>query len=134
MLLLNDLLAYVLRCCQRRVRTVIDSGRSTTGPPRKHTSSIYMTQTNGNRRTHLNDTDNGLRFHTDRYLFSRFRDVDRYYREFTAQSTPLTAVSRVTTNKANLLFYKGILSSMHKKGRRKIPDAHQTASSAPSIA
>jgi hypothetical protein len=37
------------------------------------------------------------------------------------------------TNEADLLFYKGIPSSMCKKIRCKIPEAHQTAASPPSI-
>ena len=61
------------------------------------------------------------------------QDVDQHYREFTAQSTPLIAVSFITTNKANILFYRGIPSKLRKKIRRKIPEAYQTASSPPSI-
>ena len=60
--------------------------------------------------------------------------MDRYYREFIAQATPLTAASRMTDNEANPLLYRGILPSMQKKIRRKIPAAHQTSTAAPSIA
>ena len=49
------------------------------------------------------------------------------------QSMPLLAASHITTNEANVLFYKGIPCSMHNKIRRKIPEAHWTAMSAPLI-
>ena len=49
------------------------------------------------------------------------------------QSMLLLAMLYTTENEANLLFYKGILRSMCKKIGQKIPDAHQTDTSAPSI-
>ena len=46
--------------------------------------------------------------HSEPSSISRIQDVDCYYQEFRGQFTPLLAVSYITTNKANLLFYKGI--------------------------
>ena len=62
MLLSNDLPDYVLHCCQRRVRTLIYSGRSTTGHHEDlpH-QSIWLKRTEIEEPT-LNDTDNGLSF------------------------------------------------------------------------
>ena len=51
-----------------------------------------------------------------------------------AQLMPLTAASFITTNEANLLFYRGIPSKLRKKIKGKIPEAHQTVASPPSIA
>jgi hypothetical protein len=48
--------------------------------------------------------------------------------------TPLTVASLITTNKANVLFYRGIPTKLRKKIKRKIPETHQTATSPPSIA
>jgi hypothetical protein len=74
-----------------------------------------------------------VRLHADNRSFIRLQDVDRYYREFTAQATPLTTATRITANEANLLFYRGIPSSMRKKIKRKIPAAQQTSTAAPLI-
>jgi hypothetical protein len=71
--------------------------------------------------------------HAETGFISSFQDVDRYYRAFMAQSTTLLDMSFITVNKANLLFYKGIPYPMRKKTQCKIPDANQTATSAPSI-
>ena len=46
--------------------------------------------------------------HSEPSSISRIQDVDCYYQEFRGQFTPLLAVSYITMNKANLLFYKGI--------------------------
>ena len=65
--------------------------------------------------------------HAENRIFIKLKDVDRYYREFTAQSTPLLAARRITDNDTNLLFYRGIPSTMWKKIKRKILATHQTA-------
>jgi hypothetical protein len=45
----------------------------------------------------------------------------------------LVPVRRITTNEANLCFYKGIPSSLRKKIKQKIPESHQMVTAAPSI-
>ena len=47
--------------------------------------------------------------------------------------TLLLAESLITSNEANLLFYKGIPSKLRKKVKQRIPQAHQTTLSPPSI-
>ena len=133
----NDLPAYVLRYCHRHVRNIIDSSNHWTQHDWATTRSYLVDLYGSNDRKPKNSPERlrkWVKFHADTYVFSRLQDVDRYYREFTAQSTPLISASCLTTNEANFLFYKGIPRSMRKKIKRKIPDAHQTASSAPSIA
>lgn len=74
-----------------------------------------------------------VKVHTDNCLFARLQDMDRYYRKFSAQSTPLLSASHLTQNEANLLLYRGIPPNMRKKIKWKIPANQQLATSAPSI-
>jgi hypothetical protein len=63
-----------------------------------------------------------------------FQDVDKYYRNFTAQSGPLVSAGHITQNETNILFYRGIPSLLHKKIKHKIPTANQTITAAPTVA
>lgn len=74
-----------------------------------------------------------VKLHAEQQTFLQLHDVDHYYQEFSAQATPLIAASRLTDNKVNLLFYRGIPSNMRKKIKHKIPTAQQTATTALTI-
>jgi hypothetical protein len=133
----NDLPGYVLRYVHRRVRQIIESAEHWT----RHdwiATRAYLTDLYSSSDQKLRITPDRFRkwvkLHAENRIFIKLQDVDRYYREFTAQSTPLTAAQRITTNEANLLFYRGIPPSMRKKIRRKIPAAQQTSITAPTIA
>ena len=134
---LNNLPAFVLRYCHRRVRNIINTSTIWTQhdwtAARSHLIKLY-----GSNDQKLKSSPNRLRkwvkLHTETCSITRLQDVDRYYRGFTARSTELIAGSLITNNKANLLFYKGIPSKLRKKVKRRIPQAHQTTLSPPSIA
>lgn len=133
---LDDLQAYVLHYCHRRVHNIVDSSIHWTqhdwSAARSYLFDLYGSN---DRRPKItpNRLQSWVKLHAETGSISSFQDVDRYYQEFTAQSTTLLDTSFITVNEANLLFYKGILSPMCKKIRRKIPDANQTATLTPSI-
>jgi hypothetical protein len=134
---LNDLPGYVLRYCHLRVRNIIESSTHWTQhnwtAARSHLIDLYGSS-DRKPRISSDRLRKWVGLHAETSSISRLQDVDRYYREFTAQSTPLLAASLITTHEANLLFYRGIPSKSRKKIKRKIPEAHQTATSPPSIA
>ena len=134
---LNDLPSYVLRYCHRRVRDIIDSSTIWTQhdwtAARSHLIELYGSS-DRKPRISSDRLRKWVGLHAETGSISSLQDVDRYYREFTAQSTPLLAASFITTNEANLLFYRGIPLKLCKKIKWKIPEVHQTATLPPSIA
>ena len=133
----NDLPSYVLRYVHRRVRQIVESAGYWTQRDWAATR-VYLTDMYSSSDQKLRITPDRFRkwvkLHAENRIFIKLQDVDRYYREFTAQSTPLTTAQRITANEANLLFYRGIPPAMRKKIRRKIPAAQQTSITAPTIA
>ena len=134
---LNDLPAYVLRYCHLRVRNMIESSTIWTqndwAAVRAHLIDLYGSS-DRKPRVSSDRLRKWVGVHAEMSSISRIQDVDHYYREFMAQSTPLLTASFITTNEVNLLFYRGISSKLRKKIKRKIPEVHQTATSPLSIA
>ena len=60
------------------------------------------------------------------------RDVDKYYREFTALSSGL-APSHMLETETFLCFYRGIPAALHMKIKKRIPAANLKTLSPPSI-
>ena len=134
---LNDLPGYVLRYVHRKVRHIIESAPCWTTQDWT-AARLYLIDLYGSSDRKPRISPDRLRkwvsLHAENRIFIKLKDVDRYYREFTAQSTPLLAARRITVNDANLLFYRGIPPSTRKKIKRKIPNTNQTATTAPAIA
>jgi hypothetical protein len=132
----DELPSYVLRYVHRKVRNIIESAPHWTTQDWS-AARTYLTDLYGSNDHKPRINPDRLRkwvgLHAENRIFVKLKDVDRYYREFTAQSTPLLAAQRITQNDANLLFYRGIPSTMRKKIKRKIPTTHQTSTAAPSI-
>jgi len=132
----QNLPAYVLRYCHRRVRLIIESAPHWTEHDWAATRSYLIKLYASNERQPRISPDRlrkWVSLHAEARSFTKLQDVDRYYREFTAQSVPLTAANRITENETNLLFYRGIPRAMRKKIRHKIPANRQTATAAPSV-
>jgi hypothetical protein len=129
----NDLPAFVLRYCHRRVRNTIDS--STHWALHDWTATrAYLTDLCGSNdqkpRTSPDRLRKWVKLHADNRSIVRLQDVDKYYRSFTAQSAPLVSAGRITQNETNILFYRGIPSPLRKKIKHKIPTANRTVTAA----
>ena len=132
----TDLPGFVLRYCHRRVRRIIENAAYWDQHDWPATRAYLVDLYASSDRKPRNSPDRlrkWVRIHAENRLFAKLQDVDRYYREFSAQSTPLITTSRLTQNEANLLFYRGIPPAMRKKVKRKIPANQQTATTAPAI-
>jgi len=130
---LNDLPAYVLRYCSRRVKYVIESA-SIWSQHDWAAARTYLIKLYGSNDKKRHTTPDKLRKwtkkHSEKKAFTRLQDVDRYYREFTAQASRLRASHQLTEEEANLLFFRGIPKSQQKTIRRKLP-ATQTKIQSP---
>jgi hypothetical protein len=130
----NDLPAYVLRYCNKRVRYVIESAPHW----KEHDWSAtraYLVKLYGLNEKKRHVTPDKLRKwikkHSSKKAFSRLQDIDWYYREFTAQASRLIASSQLSEEDANILFFRGILKSQQKGIRRKLPAAQTKIQSPP---
>ena len=130
----NDLPAYVLRYCSRRVRYVIESA-SVWSQHDWAAARTYLIKLYGSNDKKRHTTPDKLRKwtkkHSEKKAFSRLQDVDRYYREFMAQALHLCASNQLSKEEANLLFFRGIPKSQQKMIRRKLPAAQTKIQSPP---
>jgi hypothetical protein len=96
---------------------------------RAHLFNLYDSN-NQKPKNSPNQLQKWVKIHAETGSITKIQDINCYYRELTAQATSLQDMSFIMVTEANLLFYKGIPSSLHKNIRQKIPDVNQTAMSA----
>jgi len=61
------------------------------------------------------------KWHAENKSFTNIQDVNRYYRDFTAQATCLITSHQISENEANILFFRGIPKAQQKTIRRRLP-------------
>jgi len=126
---------YVLRYCHMKVRIVIEGAKFWAGDDwvavRTFLSDLYSS----NDSIPVNSPDRLCQWsskHGESGIVLSRRDMDKYYREFTALSSGL-AESRMLEAEISLCFYRGILSTLRMKIKKRIPAANLKTSSPPSI-
>jgi hypothetical protein len=132
----TQLPGYVLRYCHTKVRIVIEGSAVWAGDDwvkaRTFLADLYIS----NDAIPVNSPDRlrqwSLKHGESGMMLSR-RDVDKYYREFTALSSGL-APSRMLETEVSLCFYRGIPTTLRIKIKKRIPAANLKTSSPPSIA
>lgn len=128
---------YVLRYCHYKVRHVIENSTLFAGHDwvavRTYLIDLYASN---DRAPHVSADRLRLwvKKHADAKSFLRIQDVDRYYREFTSQSTVLLAKSLILEAEINVLFYRGIPNALRPKIKRKLPATSTKISSPPTVA
>ena len=127
---------YVLWYCHTKVRMVISASPLLAGDDWVSTRVFLDDLYGSNDSVPLNSPDRSHQWCT-KYgetgnITSR-KDVDKYYRDFTALSSDLSP-RRMLANDIYLCFYRGILTSLRARIKKRIPPANLKMSSPPSTA
>jgi hypothetical protein len=124
---------YVLRYCHSKVRMVIGSSLLLSGDDwvavRVYLDDLY----GSNDSIPLNSPDRLRQWcskHGESGNLTSRKDVDKYYRDFTALSADL-APNKMLANEVHLCFYRGIPASLRSKIKKRIPAANLKTSSPP---
>jgi hypothetical protein len=132
----NDLPGHVLRYCSRKVRFTVEAAPCWTQNdwPAACAYLIKLYGSNDRKpRITIDKFRKWIKHHSRDQDFKSLQDVDEYYREFMAQSTPLLDTLFLTTHEANLLFFSGIPKALHRDIRDLLPEACRTVQSPPQI-
>ena len=127
---------YVLRYCHTKVRTVIGASPLLSGDDWVSTRVFLDDLYGSNDSVPLNSPDRLRQWcskHGETGNISSRKDVDKYYRDFTALSSDLLP-ERMLANDKYLCFYRGIPSTLRVKIKKRIPAANLKTSSPPSTA
>ena len=113
----SQLPGYVLRYCHTKVRMVIGASALLSGDDWVATR-IFLDDLYGSNDSIPQNSPDWLRQWCSRHgesgsITSR-RDVDKYYRDFTALSAELTP-TKMLANDVHLCFYRGIPTSLHAR-------------------
>ena len=131
----SQLPGYVLRYCHMKVRVVIEGSVIWAGDDWVKARTFLADLYSSNDAIPVNSPDRlrqwSLKHGESGMMLSR-RDVDKYYREFTALSSGL-APSRMLEAEVSLCFYRGIPTTLRMKIKKRIPPANLKTSSPPSI-
>ena len=125
---------YVLRYCHSKVRLVIGASSLLSGDDWVRTR-VYLTDLYGSNDSVPPNSPDRLRHwcssHGESGSITSRKDVDKYYRDFTALSSDLTP-HKMLDNDVYLCFYRGIPTSLRAKIKKRIPAANLKTSSPPS--
>ena len=126
---------YILRYCHMKVRIVIEGSNVWAGDDCVTVRTFLADLYSLNDSIPINSPDRlhqwSLKHGESGTVLSR-REVDKYYREFTALSSGL-APSCMLENKISLCFYRGIPTVLCMKIKKRIPATNLKTSSPPSI-
>ena len=131
----SQLPGYVLRYCHMKVRVVIEGSKFWVGDDWVAARSFLSDLYSSNDSIPVNSPDRLRQWcakHGESGIVLSRRDVDKYYREFTALSSGL-APSRMLETEISLCFYRGIPATLRMKIKKRIPPANLKTSSPPSI-
>lgn len=132
----NHLPSYVLRYCHTKVCKVI-SGSSHFSADDWVSARTYLLDLYGlNDAVPANSPDRLRQWclkHGETGFITSRKEVDKYYREFTALSSNLTP-TRMLANDVSLCFYRGIPTSLRAKIKKRIPTENLKTSSPPDVA
>ena len=127
---------YVLRYCHAKVRMVIGASSLLSGDDWVETR-VYLTDLYGSNDSIPPNSPDRLRHwcskHGELGSITSRKDVDKYYRDFTALSSDLTPL-KMLANDVNLCFYRGIPASLRTRIKKRIPPANLKTSSPPAMA
>ena len=126
---------YILRYCCMKVQIMIEGSNAWAGDDWVTAKMFLADLYSLNNSIPINSPDWlrqwRLKHGKSGIVLSR-RDMDKYYREFTALSSGL-APSRMLENKISLCFYRGIPMVLHMKIKKQIPATNLKTLSPPSI-
>ena len=126
---------YVLRYCHTKVRMVIGASKLLSGDDWVSTR-VYLTDLYGSNDSIPPNSPDRLRHwcasHGESGIIASRKDVDKYYRDFTALSSDLTT-TKMLENDVNLCFYRGIPTTLRTRIKKRIPAANLKTSSPPTI-
>ena len=124
---------YVLRYCHSKVRLVIGASSHLSGDDWV-TTRVYLTDLYGSNDSVPPNSPDRLRHwcssHGESGSITSRKDVDKYYRDFTALSSDLTP-HKMLANDVYLCFYRGIPTSLRACIKKRIPAANLKTSSPP---
>ena len=127
---------YVLRYCHSKVRLVIGASSHLSGDDWV-TTRVYLTDLYGSNDSVPPNSPDRLRHwcssHGESGSITSRKDVDKYYRDFTALSSDLTP-HKMLANDVYLCFYRGIPTSLRARIKKRIPAANLKTSSPPTTA
>jgi len=132
----SQLPGYVLRYCHPKVRMVIGASPFLSGDDWVATRVFLDDLYGSNDAVLLNSPDRLRQWcskHGESGNITSRKDVDKYYRDFTALSSDLTP-NRMLANDVHLCFYRGIPTSLRARIKKRIPAANLKTSSPPSTA
>ena len=127
---------YVLRYCHTKVRMVISASPLLAGDDWVSTRVFLDDLYGSNDSVPLNSPDRLRQWctkHGETGNITSRKDVDKYYRDFTALSSDLSP-RRMLANDIYLCFYRGIPTSLRARIKKRIPPANLKTSSPPSTA
>ena len=113
----SQLPGYVLRYCHMKVRVVIEGSKFWVGDNWVAARSFLSDLYSSNDSIPVNSPDRLHQWcakHGESGIVLSRRDVDKYYREFTALSSGL-APSRMLETEISLCFYRGIPATLRMK-------------------
>ena len=126
---------YVLRYCHTKVQMVIGASKLLSGDDWVSTR-VYLTDLYGSNDSIPPNSPDRLRHwcasHGESGIIASRKDVDKYYRDFTALSSDLTS-TKMLENDVNLCFYRGIPTTLRTRIKKCIPAANLKTSSPPMI-
>ena len=131
----SQLPSYVLRYCHTKVRMVIGASALLTGDDWVATR-LYLDDLYGsNDSIPLNSPDRLRQWctkHGESGNITSRKEVDKYYRDFTALSADLTP-HKMLANDVHLCFYRGIPTSLRSRIKKWIPSTNLKTSSPPTM-
>ncbi|KIJ94200.1 hypothetical protein K443DRAFT_110824, partial [Laccaria amethystina LaAM-08-1] len=132
----NHLPSYVLRYCHTKVCKVISGSAHFSADDWVGARSYLLDLYGSNDAVPANSPDRLRQWclkHGETGFITSRKEVDKYYREFTALSSNLTP-TRMLANDVSLCFYRGIPTSLRTKIKKRIPVANLKTSAPPEVA
>ena len=131
----NHLPSYVLRYCHTKVCKVISGSAHFSADDWVSARTYLLDLYGSNDAVPANSPDRLRQWclkHGETGFITSRKEVDKYYREFTALSSNL-APTRMLTNDVSLCFYRGIPTSLRTKIKKRIPATNLKTSSPPAV-
>ena len=131
----SHLPGYVLCHCHMKVRIVVEGAAVWVGDDWVAARTYLVDLYGSNNSIPINSPDCLRQWcskHGESGIVLSRRDVDKYYREFTALSSGLSPL-RMLETEISLCFYRGIPAALRSRIKKRIPAANLKTSSPPSI-
>ena len=133
---LEQLPGYIQWYCHSSVKRVIESNEVFKGDSWAATRTFLVDLYGSSDKAPVVTADKlwaWIKEHAEDASITQLKDVDKYYRQFLAFSSPLLNDKMLLEYESNLLFYRGIPKPLHEIIKAKIAPEKQKVKAAPTV-